>query len=730
MRHNKLLIVLILVLISIPFNLAFPQSDLMLEFIRDPRFTQITDPQPEFNWIVNREAEYQTAFQILVATSKQVLEKDQADLWDSGKTKSRQSTNVEYAGNPLQENTTYYWKVRIWGKDDLPGAYSEIQPFHTGKLKTYQTTQNYFQIKRIKPMQFKKPGTNHYFADFGRAAFGTLILNITPTESETLLVHLGEKASAAGQIDRNPGGSIRYQKVALPVSPEQSEYILQLPPDPRNTGLVAVALPDSFGVIMPFRYCEIENSSFELRPDQLCQQAYHYYFEDDQSEFTSSDTVLNQIWELCKYSIKATSFCGFYVDGDRERIPYEADAFINQLGHYGTDREYSLARLTNEYFITHPTWPTEWILHTVLLFYYDWMYTGNDESIAHYYETLKVKTLLDLAREDGLISSKSERLTGALLRKLGFTDEKARLRDIVDWPPAQKDTGWKLATPEGERDGYEFRDINTVVNAFHYQNLKLMARIARHLGKMQDAQFFRNRAARVKSAANQKLFDSAKGIYVDGEGSKHASLHANMFPLVFEMVPEEYVPTVIEFIKSRGMACSVYGAQYLLESLYLAGEADYALQLLTATHDRSWWNMIKSGSTITMEAWDMKYKPNADWNHAWGAVPANMIPRGLWGITPLEPGFGKVQIKPQLASLTGCKIKTPTMKGPISGEFSVTANNCRKYRIELPGNVEADFVLPAQPAAQILVDNSVVQWREASVIHLKSGIHVIEIIPN
>ena len=27
----------------------------------------------------------------------------------------------------------------------------------------------------------------------------------------------------------------------------------------------------------------------------------------------------------------------------------------------------------------------------------------------------------------------------------------------------------------------------------------------------------------------------------------------------------------------------------------------------------------------------MKYKNNLDWNHAWGAVPANVIPRGLMG---------------------------------------------------------------------------------------------------
>ena len=265
------------------------------------------------------------------------------------------------------------------------------------------------------------------------------------------------------------------------------------------------------------------------------------------------------------------AFAGIYVDGDRERIPYEADAYINQLGHYYTDREYSLARVTNEYFIHHPTWPTEWILHTVPLFYNDMMFTGNIESVSHFYEELKHKTLISLAKSDGLISSAG--VTDEIMKSLGFSDTKEQLRDIVDWPPSQKDTGWKLATPEGERDGYEMVEVNTVVNAFHYQNLVLMAEIASHLGKDIDAVLYKSRAEHVKKSINEKLFDKSKGIYVDGEGSDHSSLHANMIPLAFNLVPPDYLNTVIGFIKSRGMACSVYGAQYLLEGLYKAGEA-------------------------------------------------------------------------------------------------------------------------------------------------------------
>ena len=43
--------------------------------------------------------------------------------------------------------------------------------------------------------------------------------------------------------------------------------------------------------------------------------------------------------------MKATSFCGLFVDGDRERLPYEADAWINQLGWYATNTDVTVPRV-------------------------------------------------------------------------------------------------------------------------------------------------------------------------------------------------------------------------------------------------------------------------------------------------------------------------------------------------------------------------------------------------
>ena len=56
----------------------------------------------------------QTAYQILVASSEDLLAKNTGDLWDSGKVLSDKCNQVEYAGKPLETRMRGYWKVKVW----------------------------------------------------------------------------------------------------------------------------------------------------------------------------------------------------------------------------------------------------------------------------------------------------------------------------------------------------------------------------------------------------------------------------------------------------------------------------------------------------------------------------------------------------------------------------------------------------------------------------------------
>lgn len=103
---------------------------------------------------------------------------------------------------------------------------------------------------------------------------------------------------------------------------------------------------------------------------------------------------------------------------------------------------------------------------------------------------------------------------------------------------------------------------------------------------------------------------------------------------------------------------------------------------------------------MAMEAWDMKYKPNSDWNHAWGAVPANIIPGYMWGIVPAEPGFAAVTIRPQFSGLTYSKIEVPTIRGKIVAEFR-TKGKSSEYTVNIPANMKGKLILPGMETFEL-----------------------------
>ncbi|MDD4101325.1 MAG: family 78 glycoside hydrolase catalytic domain [Kiritimatiellae bacterium] len=663
---------------------ALTPTDLMCELLAKTGLVPVTDAAPEFSWGFKdaRPGDYQRAYQIQAATSTAFLRAGKPDLWDSGKVGSSQSLFVTYAGAPLPASSTVFWRVRVWDRRGKQGAWSQTMAFATADELGADTPLRYpLTQKQVKPVRVVTNSLGRVFVDFGRAAFGWVEL-LTPPEMQrggAFTLHLGEKANGLS-VDAKPGGTIRYAKVRGALT-RPGVYRVPLEADKRNTSGgkegSAILLPPEFGVVMPFRYVEIEECPYPVTAETIRQIAVHYPFDMQAAAFVSSEKVLDQIYSFCKYSIKATTFAGVYVDGDRERIPYEADAYINQLCHYCLDREFTIARYSHEYLMAHPTWPTEWKQHSVMMAWADWMYTGNTESLARQYDRLKAEKTLEFAARasDGLL------VTGGPSAPMN-----SGLRDITDWP-------------HGERDGFEFKPVNAVVNAFYCLNLGQMAEMAEALGKAADASEYRSKADRATKAFNALFYNSERGCYVDGEGAVHASLHANMLPLAFGLVPESEGARVARFVKNRGMACSVYGAQYLLEALYEAGLEEYALQLMTRDDPRGWVNMMRSGSTITLEAWDIKFKPNLDWNHAWGAVPANILPRYVMGVRPLEAGFGKILIRPQVASLEAIQGIMPTVRGPVTVGVRQMPGEHYKVMFEIPVNTTARLELPAFTAA-------------------------------
>jgi len=83
--------------------------------------------EPRLSWVLeSRErGQMQGSYQILVASSKNLLDLDEGNLWDSGKVTSDQSNQVVYKGVPLESRMRCYWKVCVWDEAGKVSTWSE-----------------------------------------------------------------------------------------------------------------------------------------------------------------------------------------------------------------------------------------------------------------------------------------------------------------------------------------------------------------------------------------------------------------------------------------------------------------------------------------------------------------------------------------------------------------------------------------------------------------------------
>lgn len=93
-------------------------------------------PAPRLFWKLESDQPkaVQTAYRILVASRRELLDREEGDLWDTGKVESGESAHIRYAGAPLKSDTDYYWKVRVWDGSGSASEWSEAAMWSMGLL--------------------------------------------------------------------------------------------------------------------------------------------------------------------------------------------------------------------------------------------------------------------------------------------------------------------------------------------------------------------------------------------------------------------------------------------------------------------------------------------------------------------------------------------------------------------------------------------------------------------
>jgi hypothetical protein len=109
--------------------------ELRCDWMADP--LGVDSAPPRLSWQLQGDGSRglrQSAWQVLVSSSRDGLERDQGDVWDSGSVSSAEQLHVPYRGRSLRTAEQVFWKVRVWDGEGRASAWSRPATWTMGVL--------------------------------------------------------------------------------------------------------------------------------------------------------------------------------------------------------------------------------------------------------------------------------------------------------------------------------------------------------------------------------------------------------------------------------------------------------------------------------------------------------------------------------------------------------------------------------------------------------------------
>jgi len=173
--------------------------------------------------------------------------------------------------------------------------------------------------------------------------------------------------------------------------------------------------------------------------------------------------------------------------------------------------------------------------------------------------------------------------------------------------------------------------------------------------------------------------------------------------------PKQTARDVLQVDGPKGV--STFYGYYVLQALAKAGETDTALDFIS----RYWGAMLDLGATTFWEDFELAWTENAaridelvpegkkdvhggygaycyigfrhSLCHGWASGPTAWLSENVLGVTPLEPGFKRVRIAPQLGRLKWAEGAYPTPLGPIKVRHERQSDGTVKSQIDAPPGI-------------------------------------------
>lgn len=392
------------------------------------------------------------------------------------------------------------------------------------------------------------------------------------------------------------------------------------------------------------------------------------YATEFTGNFSCDDPFYNRLWQKSLRTLYVTMRDNYMDCPDRERAQWWGDVVLESgETFYAMDRQSDL--LTRKAILELMNWQKDdhtifspvpagnWKkeLPTQMLasvgYFGIWNYyqhTGDTATIAEIYPAIKNYLNVWKTDADGLV--------------------------------IQREGGWTWG------DWGDEKDMSIIFNGWYYLALKGFANMAGLTGHAADQEAALEKMKLLKKSFNEKYWTGTAYRSPTHKGATDD--RAQALAVVTGIAPAIHYPLIRKQLETQFYA-SPYFEKYVLEALFQMGYPEDALSRMK----KRFTPMVESELSTLWEGWDIG---SAKWgggtyNHAWSGGGLTLLSQYVAGIVPLEAGYKKVQIHPQLGNLKKVAATVDTPLGLLNVKIEKTADGL-KIDYEKPDEMEVIII--------------------------------------
>ncbi|MFA6126271.1 MAG: alpha-L-rhamnosidase C-terminal domain-containing protein [Bacteroidales bacterium] len=383
-----------------------------------------------------------------------------------------------------------------------------------------------------------------------------------------------------------------------------------------------------------------------------------------QGAFACSDPILTRIWMNSAYTLRLCMH-DFLIDGvKRDRLPWAGDLAMSMMADAYAFGDPEIVRRSLTVLGRAGISKTD---INGIIDYSLWWIIAQDHYQLYFGDAAHLK------REWPRIRETLDQLKSRCNPSGFISPEKTWL--FIDWVKQEKWTALQILWWWAQQSG---------------------AKLADRAGERQLAEYWKNSALSLKGNLKKTSWSDRKQAWLaNPEFPEIITRHANFLAVISGIADENQLDGIGKLL-SDDQTIAV-GTPYMagFENMAIARLGDIP-SMITRTK-ASWGGMLSQGATTFWEAYDSGQQGSEQYSfygrpyakslcHAWSAGPAAFLPAGILGLKPLEDGWKRFSVHPDIGTLQWICATVPTPYGRINLDI-----NGNKATLTVPDGTIAEW---------------------------------------